>query len=251
MIRRLALLLALLLASPLAAAPLRVAAAADLRLVMADMAAAWRRAGGGEVAVTVASSGTLTAQILQGAPHDIFLSADAAYPQRLVAAGLTRGGPRDYALARLVLVAPAGGAVAVDPDFVGLKAALAEGRVRHIAIAAPATAPYGALAAEALTRAGVLPAARDRLVLGENVAQAMQFVATRAADVGVVSLALVRDPALAGRVTHAELPARWHAPLRQRLVVLKRAPPQAERFAAFVTGPRGRRILAAHGFGLP
>ncbi|WP_310495953.1 molybdate ABC transporter substrate-binding protein [Sandarakinorhabdus sp.] len=234
---------------PLAANPLRVAAASDLRLALGDIAAQFTRSGGGPVALTFGASGTLAQQLQQGAPHDVFLSADESLALRLADAGLTRGRGQVYAIGRLALVVRRDSGLSAD--LASLRADLASGRITHMAIANPATAPYGQRAVQALTATGVLPGASAKLVLGENVSQALQFVASGAAQAGVVSEALTRDPAIAAVIIARPLPANLHAPLRQRLVVMKPAGPAAQRFAAYVTGPRGRAILAAHGFALP
>ncbi len=245
MMRLLALALALA-AAPLRAEVPQVAAAADLRTALPALAAAFQSATGEQVTLRFAASGTLAQQLANGAPDTLFLSADAALVDRLVAAGLTMGKGRVYATGRLALVSPPSAPLA---DLAGLGRALAAGRVQHLAIANPLTAPYGARAQEALFASGILPGWQARLVRGENVAQALQYVASGNSEAGVVSAALVHD----GRagVAVALLPARLHSPLRQSLVLMRGAGPVAQRFAAFILSPAGQKMLAQYGFERP
>ncbi len=194
------------------------------------------------------ASGTLFAQIQNGAPFDVFLSADRDFPRRLVEAGL--GGPEVvYAVGALVLWTPRGSPL--DLAKTGLRGVAAPA-VRRIAIANPALAPYGRAATAALEAAGVLGAVKKRLVLGESVAQAAQFAATGAADVAILPASLAREPPLS-EGTSVPVPAELHARLEQSAVVLARTrePDLARAFLDFVTGPRGRAILARRGYGLP
>jgi molybdate transport system substrate-binding protein len=248
------LLLAVLLAAPLAAAPARagelaVAAAANLKYAVDELVAAFgEERPDVEVKVTYGASGNFYAQLSQRAPFDLFLSADAVYPARLVEAGLALDDAMfRYATGRLALWIPPGSALPVGS--LGL-AALRDPRVRRIAIANPRHAPYGAAAIEALTAAGLHDELKDRLVLGENVGQAAQFVQSRAADAGFIALSLALSPPLAGG-THHVVPAELHAPLEQAGVILERArdPAAARAFRDFLLGKRGRAILGRFGYG--
>ena len=245
-----ALLLALLPLNALAAEPVRVAAAADLRPALTQIAADFRRATGGDVQITFGSSGMLAQQIARGAPFDLFLSADESYVQQLARDGRTVDGGALYAIGRLALVAPKGSPLRLDGQLHGLRTALAQGRITRFAIANPDHAPYGARAREALQRAGLWSAIQPRLVLGDNVAQALQF-ATAGAQGGIVSSSLVRDPAVAARVNHVLIPASWHRPLRQRMVLVRGAAADARALYAFVRQPAARRTLVRFGFTLP
>jgi molybdate transport system substrate-binding protein len=254
---RLRLLLAtlpLLAAPALAAAPprtLAVAAAANLKAAVGDLARAFEADRPGvEVGVSTGASGTLFAQVQNGAPFDLFLSADREYPARLVAAGL--GAAQDervYARGRLVAWLPAGSTVSLRTR--GL-AALGDKSVRRIAMANPAVAPFGRAAEAALRAAGVLEAVRDRLVLGTSVGQAAQFATTGAVDAALLPLSLtIGTPLAAGQVV--PVPEALHPGVEQSGLVLVRArePALARAFLAFLTGEAGRAILARHGYGLP
>lgn len=244
--RRAFLLLMLAWSLPAAAAPVTIAAAADLRGVLPAIIADFRAATGRQVTPVFGASGSLTQQMLNGAPHQLLLAADADYPARLVAAGKADGRPRVFALGRVALLATRASGVT---GLASLRAAIDAARVRRVAIANPAVAPYGRAAQAVLNGAGLKPP----LALGENVAQAVHFVASGAADAGIVSAALARDAtarAGAGLVMN-ELPASAHPPLSQSLVLARGAGADARAFAAWMTGPRARARLAAAGFDLP
>ncbi|MGR0221226.1 molybdate ABC transporter substrate-binding protein [Agromyces sp. ZXT2-6] len=229
----------------------RIAAAADLKFALeeiVDLVATSHP----EIAVTTSygSSGTFLTQIANGAPFDLFLSADLEYPRRLVDAGLAA--ERDlfpYAVGRLVLWA--GDDSAFDPA--GGLVALASPAVRHVAIANPEHAPYGVAAVEALRSAGVHDAVRSRLVFGENVAQAAEFVQSGNADAGLVALSLVRSDPLRDVGSWVELPLDAYPRLDQGGVILgsARDPEAARTVRDAMLGPDGTRILARYGFSLP
>jgi molybdate transport system substrate-binding protein len=228
-----------------------VAAAADLQAPLPEIAAAFQKATGRNVKLTFGSSGNFTQQIENGAPFQVFLSADEAYVQRLQAAGRTVNGGALYAVGRIGLFVPRGSPVTADARLRGLATALRAGRVQRFAIANPEHAPYGRAAREALQRAGLWDAIAPRLVLGENVSQATQFATSGSAQGGIIPLSLALTPQVKAAGTFVLLPADWHRPLRQRAVLVKGAGPTAEAFYAFLHGREARAILARHGFTLP
>lgn len=257
MLLRLAALAACLLAPGAARAdpPTRVvtvAAAADLKFALDELIAAWRaRAPDVEVRVTYGSSGGFFAQIANGAPYDLFLSADAVYPRRLVEAGLAaKERVFPYATGRLSVWVPASSRL--DLQRQGL-AALLDPSVRRVAIANPAHAPYGRAAEAALLAAGLLDRVRPKLVLGENVAQAAQFVQSGNAEAGLVARSLTRAPVLLAEGRSWDVPASAHPRLEQAGVILSssREPRAAADFAAWLTGQEGRAALARWGFEPP
>lgn len=254
LIARLLLMVAMSLA-PSARAVARdvpnIAAAADLRVALTDVATAFRRDTGLDVNLTFGSSGTFFQQIRQGAPFQLFLSADESYALDLAKAGKTADAGRLYAIGRLAVVAPRGSPLMLDSNLAGLRRALAQGRITRFAIANPDHAPYGARAREALQRAGLWQALNGRIVMGENVSQALQFALSGGAQGGIVSFALVLDPAFAARGGYRLLPASWHRPLRQRMVLMKGAGATARSFYAYVQQQAARRILVRYGFALP
>jgi molybdate transport system substrate-binding protein len=231
--------------------PLAVAAAANLEPVLPALGAAFEAEHRGAVVRwTLGASGSFFAQIGNGAPFDVFLSADAEYPQKLVRAGLAREEDLAvYATGTLVVWAPAGTPLALEER--GL-AALADPALRKLAIANPALAPYGRAAEAALRAAGVFPAVKDRLVLGESVGQAAQFAQSGAADAALVPLSLTFAPALRGGKVF-RVPAGLYPAQPQSAVALSRArdPELARGFVRFLAGPKGRAVLSRYGYAPP
>jgi molybdate transport system substrate-binding protein len=228
----------------------RVAAAADLKFALDEASARLeRRRPPLRVEAIYGSSGSMHAQLRQRAPFDVYLSADVDYPRDLISVGI--GSDRDlftYATGRLVVWVPPRSTLPVERA--GLRALEAASR---IAIANPRHAPYGRAAAAALRRAGIWNRVSRRLVLGENVAQAAQFVQSGAADAGIIAKSLAISPALRGSGRAWEVPDAMHPPLTQSGLILPWATsrPAAERLRDFLLSDEGRDLLAAFGFGLP
>jgi molybdate transport system substrate-binding protein len=237
-------------AAPPAAAPaVRVAAAADLKFALDDIAVRLqKRQPAMQVQPVYGSSGALHAQLVQHAPYDIFLSADLQYPCDLVSKGV--GTDRDlftYAIGHLVVWLPANSKLAIERD--GLRALSGATRV---AIANPRFAPYGRAAEAALRNAGVWAALDGKLVFGESVAQAAQFAQTGAADAALVGKALALSPAMRGGRSW-DVPENAHPPLTQGGLILPWAVSReaALLFRDYLLGDEGRRVLASYGFGPP
>lgn len=230
--------------SPAAGVAVRVAAASDLKFALTDLAQQYQRQTGQEVQVNLGSSGQFAQQIRQGLPTDIYMSADEDFVFRLADAGLTQGRGDLYALGRVAAVVPAASALALDPGLRGL----AWSDIRHFAIANPAHAPYGRAAQQVLERLGLWETVKAKLVLGENVAQATQFVTSGSAQAGITALSLALAPEVAKLTRHVVLPADLHAPLRQRMVLLKSAHPGAADFYRFLQTPPARIVFQRYGF---
>lgn len=230
---------------------LAVAASANLRLAVVELAGAFeRRNPGVKVEPTYGASGLLVAKIQHGAPFDLYLGADRESASRLQAAGLTRGEPFHYANGKLVLwiAAP----TRLDPSVLGLSAVL-NPAVKKIAIAKPEVAPYGAAAEEALRSTGFLEGARPKFVVGESILQVIQFAQSGNAQAAFVPWSFVLVPPLAAQGRYAVVPASTYRPIEQYGVILGGAqdPQLAEEFVAFLRGPSGRVILERHKFALP
>lgn len=230
-------------------APLRVATASDMQFALKEIALRFEAERGQAMLLQSGSSGNLARQIMQGLAADIFFSADEAFAFQLADAGLTKGRGVRYASGRLAWLAASSFEPAPDGRLSGLRGQL--GTVKHLAIANPEHAPYGRAAREALQRAGLWELVQTKLVLGENVAQAAQFVASGAAQAGIVSLSMARLPGVAKTTRHALLDEDLHAPLHQRLVVLKNAPPAAQAFVEFLARPDMRELMRRHGLDDP
>lgn len=227
-------------------APVRVAAASDLQFALPELAAGFRRETGQRVELNFGSSGKFAQQISQGLPADIYMAADESFVFQLADAGLTQGRGDLYALGRLAALVPAASSIELDPALRGLRASWS--RVRHFAIANPEHAPYGRAAQQALQRLGLWEVALPKLVLGENISQATQFVTSGAAQAGISALALALAPEVAKLARHVVLPADLHEPLRQRMVLLRSARPQALGFYRFLQTPAARLVLQRYGF---
>jgi molybdate transport system substrate-binding protein len=228
-----------------------VAAASDLQFALPEVAAAFGAETGREVELAFGSSGNFVRQIRQGAPFQMFLSADEAYVEELVRAGLTVDAGDLYAVGRIVIVVPKGSRLLADGTLQDLSAALEEGRVERFAIPNPDHAPYGRRAEEALRHAGLWTVLKDRLVLGENVSQAAQFAMSGNADGGIIAYSLALSPEVSKLADYALITDDWHNPLRQRMVLLKGAGETARMFYEFMMSEPARAILDRHGFKLP
>lgn len=228
-----------------------VAAAADLQFALEEISAAFLRDTGRQVRITYGSSGNFRRQIAAGAPFELFLSADESYPLALAKEGRTRDEGLVYGVGRIALVAATDSPLAVDENLEGLRSAIEAGRISRFAIANPEHAPYGRAARQALLHAGLWEKLQPRLVLGENVAQTAQYTVTSGVQGGIVSYAQTRSATLGPRLRYALLPASWHEPLRQRMVLVKNAGATAVAFYDYMQQPIAKGILTRYGFGIP
>ncbi len=229
---------------------IRVAAAADLNFAMADLSGQFEKQTGIKVNVTSGSSGNFFAQIQNGAPFDLFFSADIEYPRKLAAAGFAEPETlREYALGRIVIWVPADAKADVTKQGWN---ALLDASVQKIAIANPEHAPYGRAAVSALQRAGIYEQVKTKLVYGENISQAAQFVQSGNAQVGIIALSLAISSGMKeGKIW--EIPAETYPPIEQGAVVLRSAKNKnaARAFLEFASSTGGRKILEKHGFAIP
>jgi len=227
---------------------LRIAAAADLQFTLPDIVREFeKQTPGVTVEASYGASGNLSAQINQGAPFDLFLSADVQFPEKLMTEGKTADRWFAYARGRLAVWVPKSSAV--DFQQQGL-AGLTDAAFRKIAIANPAHAPYGRAAVAALRQAGLYDAIADRLVLGENVAQTAQFAQSGAADAAIISLSQAIAPQMAEAGKFWDVPLETYPPLNQGGVVLSHSEQRetARKFQALLLSERGQTILNEHGF---
>ena len=231
--------------------PPKIAAAANLNRALTEIAERFARDENARVELVFGASGTLTRQIRDGAPFEMFLAADEEFPTQLTKAGLTRDAGVVYAAGRLVLFAPKGSALAVDERLDGLKRLLKQGGQRRFAIANPDVAPYGRAAEAVLRTRGLWDTLRPHLVLGDTVAQAAQFATSGNAVGGLIAYSLVVGSDLAKRGSYVVIPEADHPALTQRMVLLEHAGPIAERFYRYMQSSRAREILRRHGFTVP
>lgn len=254
MLTRRVLLLTLVMALPTARAmraqEIRVAAAADLKFAMQDVAAQFEKQSGTKVAVTYGSSGNFFSQLQNGAPFDLFFSADIDYPRKLESTGMAEPGTLyEYAVGRIAIWTPAD--AKVDVARQGWKTLL-DANVQKIAIANPEHAPYGRAAVVALQKAGIYEQVKAKLVYGENISQAAQFVQSGNAQAGIVAMALAVSPGMKGG-KRWEIPVDMHPRIEQAAIVLKSAKNKdaARGFLEFVKSEAGRATLARYGFTFP
>lgn len=240
------------LSSPsLAQTPPTVAAAADLKFALEEVAAHFERETGQKMRLVFGSSGNFYSQIVQGAPFHLYMSADEEFVFKLTDAGKTMDRGRLYAIGRIGVIVPQGSPLKADGQLVDLAAAVKDGRLQKFAIANPEHAPYGARAREALQHAGLWDAIQPKLVLGENISQTAQFATSGSTQGGIIALSLAKAPAMARLGDFALIPESWHKPLKQRMVLLKGAPPAACAFYEYLSTPAAQEIMVRYGFAMP
>lgn len=232
------------------AGELRVAAAADLTFAFKEVGARFQTQTGNRVNLTFGSSGNFFAQIQNGAPFDLFFSADVGYPRKLEAAGLAEPGSiYQYASGKLVLWVPNSSKLDLRRGL----AALLDPGIRKIAIANPQHAPYGSAAVAAMRHAAVYDRIESKLVLGENISQTAQFVQSGNADAGIIALSLARAPAMKDSGRYVEIPASDYPPLVQAGVILRssRNKALAKQFLTFLEQPETVALMERYGFSIP
>ena len=245
-----ALFVLLLVSASCPAQEITVAAAADLQFAFQDVAARFQRDTGHNVKLIFGSSGNFFAQIQNGAPFDIFFSADIGYPQKLEAAGLTEPGTLyEYATGKIVLLAPKGSPLDLKRGL----PLLLDPQIKKIAIANPEHAPYGRAAFAALQHERLYSQVSAKFVLGENISQTASFVVSGSADVGIVALSLALASSMQEKASYVLIPEDEYPPIRQAAVVLKSSQQKdiARRFMAFLKKPEIVSLMEKYGFAVP
>lgn len=246
----LATILCMSLPGAAGAAAIKVAAASDLTFAFQDVAARFQEQTGNSIELSYGSSGNFFAQIQNGAPFDLFFSADVGYPEKLEAAGLIEPGTiYKYASGKLVIWVPNASKLDLSRGL----AALLDPGIRKIAIANPQHAPYGIAAVAAMRHAAVYDKIKSKLVLGENISQTAQFVQSGNADAGIIALSLALAPAMKNSGRYVEIPAADYPPLVQAGVILKssRNKQLANQFMKFIKQPDTIALMARYGFSIP
>jgi molybdate transport system substrate-binding protein len=230
---------------------INVAAAADLSNALQEVAANYEKKTGVAVKLSFGASGALTQQIQNGAPFDVFFSADMDYPRQLIAANQAEGATLyRYAVGKLVLWVPKDSRLDVEHRGVDV---LLDPSVKKISIANPQHAPYGRAAAAALRHYGLYEKVADRLVLGENISQAAQFVESGNAQAGFVALAHAIASTMQGKGKYWVVPAEAYPPLDQGVVLISHSPHQSDAatFLEYVKSAEAAAVLQHYGFSLP
>jgi molybdate transport system substrate-binding protein len=233
-----------------AAQQLKIAAAADLQFVLQDLSARFQNETGHPIELTFGSSGNFFSQIRNGAPFDLFFSADVDYPAKLEAAGFVEPGTLSrYATGRIVLWVPSNSTIDVRK---GLRTLL-DRRVRKIAIANPEHAPYGRAAVAALQHEKIYTEVQEKLVLGENISQAAQFVESGNADAGILALSLAAAPPLKTEGIYFEIPTSSYPAIDQAVVILKSSKQKeiGRQFLNFLKRPEIADFMRSHGLNAP
>ena len=241
-------LLAAAMGSLSQAATVRVAAAADLRYAFNELLPLFQKSHPThQFELILGSSGKFMQQIENGAPFDLFFSADVTMPTQLLANGKAVAPVTPYAVGRIVLWS-----AKVDASQLSL-ASLDRPEFRKIAIASPDHAPYGTRAKEALQHSGVWPRVQHKLVFGDNIAHTAQLIDSQAAEVGIIALSLALSDTLKAKGSYSLIPANAHQPLEQAFVITHhgRNNPGARALAQFMHTPAARQLMQRHGFGLP
>ena len=227
-----------------------VAAASDLNYAIKEVIEGYQTATGNHVKLSLGSSGNFYAQIQNGAPFDLYFSADIGYPKKLEEAGLiVPGSLYRYAVGRIVLWTNHASHRDVSKGLELLR----DPAIKKIAIANPKHAPYGRAAVAAMQHFKVYEDAKERLVLGENISQAAQFIESGACDIGIIALSLALAPTMKAAGTYWEIPRDAHPPLEQGAAILKSSKQQmtAQQFVAFMQSTQGQEIMSRYGFTLP
>ncbi len=238
----------LLLSLPALAEKITIAAAADLKFAMDEIASTFKKNNpGDEVDVVYGSSGKFHTQIQAGAPYDLFFSADIGFPRELAKNGLAASEVKPYAFGRIVLWS-----ASLDATKMTLNS-LTDRKITRIAIANPKHAPYGRRAEEALRASGLWEKLEPKLVYGENIAQTAQFVQTGNAEVGIIALSLSMNPELADKGGYWLIPDKLHAPLEQGYIITQHGAGNAlaQRFADYMDSKPARAVMTKYGFVLP
>jgi molybdate transport system substrate-binding protein len=242
----------LLLLTPAAQAAdgILIAAAADLQYALPQLVQQFEKQTGQKVTVSFGSSGNFASQIENGAPFDLFFSADLAYPKHLDTAGLIEPGSiYHYADGKIVLWALKSANIDVTHGF----EVLLDSRIHKIAIANPEHAPYGRAAVAALKHEDIYSRVQDKIVLAENISQAAQFVDSGAAEVGIVALSLAAAPAVRDRGNYFAIPESDYPAIEQGCAILKSSQHKkaAQQFLEFIKTPTAAAVFEEFGFGVP
>ena len=199
--------------------------------------------------VVYGSSGNITAQILNGAPFSLFISADESYPLELVKRKMTVDEGKVYAIGKIALLSKKSSGITLGSSKADLIKALKQ--ANKIAIAKPELAPYGKAAVDYLKAEGLWDLAKDKLVYGDNISIATMYVASGAADIGFTALSLALSPGIAKETQHLVLNSALHEPIQQRMVLMKNAPHDAVALYRFMQSPKAQGILRSFGYALP
>jgi molybdate transport system substrate-binding protein len=248
-LRRILILLLFIFPLSANAADVTVAAASDLSDAIKQIITKFEQSTGNHVKLTLGSSGSFYAQLTNGAPFEVFLSADVTYPRQLESVGLAEAGSTFvYAVGKIVVWVPNQSRIDVSTKQIK---ALLDPSIKKISIANPEHAPYGKAAVAAMQHEGVYDTVKTKFVFGENISQAAQFVQSGAADIGIVALSLALGDSMKSGGKYWEIPQAMYPRMDQGAVLMKGASPAARAFHEWLKRPDSREILKRFGFALP
>lgn len=224
----------------------RIASAANMQYAVKEIIKAFEEEFDAKCELIIGSSGKLTAQISEGAPYDIFISADTKYPAELYSKGLTRGNPEIYALGNIVLWT-------TRENLIPSTNSLSSSTIHKIAISNPKLAPYGRASVEILENLGIYHTVKDKLVFGESVSQTSQFISIGAAEIGFTSKSIVLSDAMNNKGRWIDIDNQFFSPIEQAAVVLKSSknPKEAQLFYKFLFSEKAQHILTYFGYNNP
>lgn len=229
--------------------PPTIVVAANMKPAMEDIYQQYKATTGQEFRIIYGASGNLTRQIQQGAPFNLFISADENFPLILSKEGFTVDDGKVYAIGRLAMIANKSKGVKLSLKEDDLKKIIIS--ANKVALAKPEIAPYGKAAVEFLTKVGLINLAKEKFAYGENISSATNFVVVGAAQVGFTAYSLAISKEVAKDTEHVLIPENFHEPIRQRMVLLKNPPQSVQDFYNYMQSPKARDIIKAHGYALP
>ena len=226
-----------------------IAVAANMKDAFAEIASAYKSTGKSDIRVVYGSSGNFTAQIMNGAPFNLFIAADEQFPMELYKNGKTVDEGVVYAIGKLALVARNQSGLALTDNKADLAQAIA--KANKVAIAKPELAPYGKAAVQFLKSEGLWDLAKDKLVYGDNIGVTTTYVVTGGAELGFTALSLAKSPELAKETSFILLNPKLYEPIKQRMVLIKGAPQEAKNIYQFMQSTQARAILSKYGYATP
>lgn len=247
--RQFILSLFIFLSQSVGAQPTTVAVAANMKDAFAEINSAFKATGKPELRVVYGSSGNLTTQILNGAPFNLFIAADEHFPLELYKNGKTIDEGVVYAIGKLALIAKDSSGITLADSKASIAGAMV--KANKIAIAKPELAPYGKAAVEYLKAEGLWDLAKDKLVYGDNIGIATTYVLTGAADIGFTALSLAKSPEVMKETSFLLVNSKLYAPIKQRMVLIKGAPPEAVSLYQFMQSTLAKSILHKYGYSTP
>ena len=226
-----------------------IAVAANMKDAFAEIAAEFKSTGKPEMRVVYGSSGNFAAQIMNGAPFSLFIAADEQFPLELFKNGKTVDDGSVYAIGKLVIITKTSSGIYLSDSKSDIAKAIS--KANKVAIAKPELAPYGRAAVQYLKAEGLWDLAKDKLVYADNIGSATTYVASGAADLGFTAFSLAKSPELVRQTSYVAVDTKMYEPIKQRMVLIKGAPQEAQDLYRFMQGPKAKAILQKYGYSTP